>query len=154
MSAAIQCAYCGNLFEPNARVKNQRYCSHKECQRARKRTWQKDKLKTDPDYRANQRDCQKNWHLCHPGYYREYRSKNTLSVERNRLLQKVRDARRRPQLLAKMDELKSSPAKALGPYHICCPRLQKWTRQPLKLSSFPYIGRTKSACKRGLDSFA
>jgi hypothetical protein len=102
MHPDIRCAHCGNFFEPNTRAKNQRYCSHKECQRARKRAWQKEKLRTDPDYKANQRDCQRNWHQRHPQYYRQYRNINTASAERNRLLQRVRDAKRRP-LLAKMD---------------------------------------------------
>ena len=52
----------------NPRVKTQRFCSDKACQRARKAQWQRDKLATDPDYRANQRDCQYRWQHQHPQY--------------------------------------------------------------------------------------
>ena len=67
---------CGRLFNPNPRVKNQRYCSEKECQRAWKRLWQRRKLATDPDYKANQADSQKTWREKHPDYWREYRERN------------------------------------------------------------------------------
>ncbi|NLI31809.1 MAG: hypothetical protein GX422_03355 [Deltaproteobacteria bacterium] len=59
MNRNIQCAHCGCRFEPNPRVKNQSCCSQKDCQRARKRKWRKAKLVSDPDYKANQRDCQR-----------------------------------------------------------------------------------------------
>ena len=72
----IRCAHCGCLFDPNPRVKNQRYCSDKECQRARKRLWQRRKLATDPDYKANQTDCQKTWREKNPDYWRKYRERN------------------------------------------------------------------------------
>jgi hypothetical protein len=48
MRGRIRCAHCSCLFFPDPRVKNQRYCSSKECQRARKRLWQKEKLAHDP----------------------------------------------------------------------------------------------------------
>ena len=51
----IRCAHCRCLFVPNHRIKNQRYCNKKECQRARKNAWQRQKLANDPDYKANQR---------------------------------------------------------------------------------------------------
>ena len=38
---------CGRLFDPNFRVKNQRYCGGQACQRARKQEWQKQKLAVD-----------------------------------------------------------------------------------------------------------
>lgn len=137
MSVTIRCAHCGSVFEPNPRVRNQRYCGHEDCQRARKRAWQKEKLRTDPDYRANQQDCQRNWHQRHHGYYRQYRSQNTLSAERNRLLQRVRDARRRSApLLAKMDALPTAPAKDLGPYYLL-PVLAKMDASTLKVLLIP-----------------
>ncbi|MDR3566840.1 MAG: hypothetical protein P4L43_02315 [Syntrophobacteraceae bacterium] len=61
MNSVIQCAHCGGLFAPNLRVKNQQYCGGKDCQLARKRNWQKEKLKTDPAYKTNQKDCQADW---------------------------------------------------------------------------------------------
>ena len=112
MSLTIQCVHCGRPFEPNPRVKNQRYCRDKDCQRARKRKWQKEKLLSDPDYQANQRDCQKQWHQRHPGYYKQYRDHHPQCKERNRLLQRYRNSRRRPhQVIATMDAFKAAQTR-------------------------------------------
>lgn len=110
----IRCAHCGKQFTANPRVKNQRYCSEKECQRARKRKWQQERLLSDPDYKANQRDCWRNWHKLHPGYYKTYRDRHPQNRERNRLLQRYRNSRMRSRgMIAKMDAF--HPAPALGP---------------------------------------
>lgn len=87
MSETLQCVHCGKPIKADPRVKNQRYCSDKECQRARRRQWQREKLLSDPDYKANQRDCQRKWREHHPGYYRDYRQRHPQSRERNRLPQ-------------------------------------------------------------------
>lgn len=114
ISRNIQCVHCGRQFEPNPRVKNQRYCSERECQRARKRKWQQERLLSDPDYKANQRDCQRAWHNRHPGYYKQYRERHSKNRERNRLMQCYRNSRRRPrQKIAKMDA--SHPAPVIYP---------------------------------------
>jgi hypothetical protein len=84
----------------NPRSKNQLYCGKKECQRARKRLWQKNKMATDPDYKANQRECNRAWREKNPHYWRGYRRNHPEYVQRNRLLQKARRGRRR---VAKMD---------------------------------------------------
>src|SRR2546425_5475323 len=49
MNHTIRCAHCRCLVLPNPRVKTQRFCSNKACQRARKAQWQRTKLATDPD---------------------------------------------------------------------------------------------------------
>lgn len=104
MSLTNQCVHCGHFFEPNPRVKNQHYCTDKDCQRARKRKWQREKLLSDPDYRANQESCQRQWHQRHPGYYKQYRQRRPQLKERNRLLQRYRNSRRRSyKVIAKMD---------------------------------------------------
>ncbi len=54
MNQKNRCAKCGCLFRPNPRVKDQEYCNRSACQRARKRRWQRKRMATDPDYRANQ----------------------------------------------------------------------------------------------------
>lgn len=103
------CIHCGNSFKPNPRVKGQRYCREKACQRARRARWQRKKMAADPDYRDNQSRCRKGWMANHPGYYREYRDSHPEYVKRNRLLQAGRDARRHKdrigRFLAKMDSL-------------------------------------------------
>ena len=71
MNRTIRCAHCRCLVLPNPRVKTQRFCSNKACQRARKAQWQRTKLATDPDYQANQRDCQRSWQNQHPQYWHQ-----------------------------------------------------------------------------------
>ena len=53
------CAHCGHPFEPRPQVHDQAFCSAPECQRARKREWQRAKLQSDPDYRINQQAAQR-----------------------------------------------------------------------------------------------
>ena len=104
---------CRCFFIPNPRIKNQRYCKRKDCQRVRKRLWQRRKMKNDLDYTKNQRDSQKNWREHNPDYWKNYRSCHPEYVKVNRRLQKDRDKTRRIQALAKMDALKNDlPVKA------------------------------------------
>jgi hypothetical protein len=73
--------------------KRGRYCSKAQCQRERKREWQRKKLAEDAAYRGNQADAQKRWRLKHPEYMRNYRACHPEYVERNRELQKQRRKR-------------------------------------------------------------
>ena len=68
-----RCACCGRPFEPRPQVPEQAYCSAPDCQRARKRRWQQTRLRSDPDYRHNQRDAQRAWLDRNPDYWRSYR---------------------------------------------------------------------------------
>lgn len=97
--ATFRCACCRRILPKNPRVKNQRYCGSVDCQRARKRKWQREKMDTDPDYRANQRDSQRSWRQRNPDYWQRYRCNNPHYRRRNRRLQRARDD------LAKMDTL-------------------------------------------------
>ena len=118
MNQKIRCAnpQCRRLFNPNPRVKNQQYCDKKDCQRARKRRWQRQKMKDDPDYRDDHRDAQQGWIEQNMDYWRRYRVLHPDYVKRNRLLQRQRDRKRRD--LAKMDALgEISPVKA-GSYYL------------------------------------
>lgn len=117
MLSQIRCTHCGCLVPANTRCKNQEYCGKKECQRARKRKWQKQKMETDDDYRENQRDCQRQWREKHPDYWREYRKNNQRYRERNKIQQKVRDQKRR-LCLAKMDALTLETNTLSGRYYI------------------------------------
>ena len=103
------CIHCGKEFSPNPRVKNQRYCGDRKCQTARRASWYRKKIATDPDYRDNQKRCQKEWLNSHPGYWKDYREKHAEYVERNRLLQLRRNAKSRrdsvSRLIAKIDSL-------------------------------------------------
>ncbi len=119
MNCMIRCAHCGRHFILNPRVKDQRYCGGKECQRARKTLWQREKMRTDPEYQANQRESHRSWRERNPGYWKEYRIGHPEYAMRNRILQKHRDKRRRLKDLAKMDALEDlfSPVKA-GSYYL------------------------------------
>jgi 23S rRNA G2445 N2-methylase RlmL len=98
------CRHCEKTIrDPNPRIKNQTHCHAKACQRARKAKWQREKIKTDPDYRKNQKDAKDQWGRRNPDYWEKYRRNNEAYTLRNRELQKVRDAKRRALRLAKMD---------------------------------------------------
>jgi hypothetical protein len=165
MNQKIRCANpnCRRLFLPDPRVKDQRYCNKKACQRFRKRQWQRRKIKSDPDYRDDQHDARQYWMEQNRGYWHQYRDKHPEYVERNRILQKKRDKTRRLVHLAKMDASKDIsyvksisyyliPAKkdlakmdALSPEYILipkvCPFLAK--KDSMDLASFSDLDCTK-----------
>ncbi len=64
------------------------------CRRARKAAWKRNKMQTDPDYRYNHKLSNQKWAKAHPGYWKDYRSRHPEYVERNRILQAVRNRRR------------------------------------------------------------
>ena len=110
MAERRKCKHCQQLFCPWPQNPDQQYCSERECQRARKRIWQKTKLLSDPDYHANQSAAKSSWRENNPDYWRKYREKNLGYVERNRERQRERNRRRRRQdisqmPIAKMDAL-------------------------------------------------
>ena len=100
------CVCCKRKFVPNPRLCNQQYCSRSECQRARKRKWQREKLAKDSAYRDNQAAAQREWCSRNKGYWRDYRRRNPVYTERNRIGQRERNRLRRsgPEI-AKMDAL-------------------------------------------------
>lgn len=99
-----RCACCGKVFDPRAQTPKQTYCAFATCQRERRRRWQQARRQNDPDYRDNQARAQDAWAARHPDYWREYRQTHPQYSERNRRLQRERDARRAERvLLAKMD---------------------------------------------------
>lgn len=100
MRPARLCAACGHLFLARPQVPRQRYCSASSCQRERRRRWQKQHLRTDTDYRDNQARARARWTQRHCDYWRSYRTTHPVYAERNRLLQRTRNDRRRA--IAKM----------------------------------------------------
>ncbi|MEW6464552.1 MAG: hypothetical protein AB1434_01500 [Pseudomonadota bacterium] len=97
-----RCACCGKPFAPRPQVPDQAYCSDPDCQRARKRQWQRAKRQSDPDYRDNQRAAQQAWAQRNPDYWRGYREAQPDYAQRNREQQRSRDQARNADL-AKMD---------------------------------------------------
>ena len=118
MNRKSLCVHCRRLFVENPRVKNQTHCSRTACQRARKSRWQRHKMAADADYQFNQKESQRMWQQQHPHYWRNYRENHPGYCVRNRQLQKVRDAKRRAQRLAKMDALKRLKPIIPGTYYL------------------------------------
>jgi hypothetical protein len=113
------CLCCKKRFKFHPAVRDQRYCSDPECQKARKRKWQKEKLSNDSDYRANQAEAQRHWRSRNKGYWEAYRKKNPAYTEKNRLGQRERNRRRRSgSRIAKMDELKGKTLIPSGRYRL------------------------------------
>lgn len=67
------CASCTRLFTVRPQSPAQTFCSEPECQRRRRQAWNKQKLASDPDYRANQLAAQRAWHGRNPDYWHSYR---------------------------------------------------------------------------------
>ena len=101
------CCHCGDFFTPSPRHKNQQYCMAPACRRARKAAWKRNKMQTDPDYRYNHKLSNQMWTKANPGYWKDYRSRHPEYVERNRILQAVRNRRytRSDQLKVKDDSI-------------------------------------------------
>jgi hypothetical protein len=85
------CLCCKKRFKPHPAVPDQEYCSDPECQKTRKRKWQKEKLANDSDYRANQAEAQKQWRSRNRDYWRQYRKRNPAYTEKNRIRQRERN---------------------------------------------------------------
>lgn len=97
------CAGCCKPFHPRPQTPKQTYCASPTCQRERRRRWQHARRQNDPEYQDNQSRAQGSWAERHPDYWREYRATHPEYCERNRALQRERDARRGVRVLAKMD---------------------------------------------------
>jgi hypothetical protein len=104
------CPHCQRTFLPHPAVSKQQYCGSADCQRARKRIWQKEKLARDPDYRENQAAAQRAWRQRNREYWTHYRQSHPAYQEANRLRQRQRNWQRRR--MAKMD---AGGAKTLLP---------------------------------------
>lgn len=88
----VPCLHCGTFFLPRNRQQN--YCGTKECQKARRASWQRDKLRNDSEYRESQQLSQKKWRRNNPEYWKQYRQNNPDKTARNRSLQRIRNKRR------------------------------------------------------------
>ena len=105
-----RCKFCRCLFILTARNPEQKYCSRADCQKARKRRWQKMKMQGDKAYRLNQKDAQKRWCEKNPDYWQNYRKNNSNYTGSNRERQQHRNRCRRAfgsisREFAKMDAL-------------------------------------------------
>ena len=154
MKPKLRCVHCRRRFIANPRVKDQKYCNRICCQRARKTLWQRRKMATDAAYRQNQKDSHQSWQIKNPDYWRQYRDGHPQYCERNRMLQKQRDAKRRARHLAKMDALKRLKSINPGAYYLipCNAGLAKMDALTQKINLIPETYTIFCAsCKKGLD---
>ena len=113
------CLWCKKLFHPHPAVHDQRYCSERGCQKARKRKWQKEKLAKDSGYRANQAEAQRQWGSRNKDYWKRYRKQHPAYTEKNRIRQRERNGHRGSGSgIAKMDELKGKLLVPSGRYRL------------------------------------
>lgn len=89
-----RCACCRIRFRPKHNP-NQHYCGKSLCQKKRRSRYQQKKLKEDPVYKETHQSSQEKWRAMHLYYWRTYRLTHQHYVNNNRLLQAVRDQRRR-----------------------------------------------------------
>jgi hypothetical protein len=84
MISTFVCQHCGYTCRCNPRIKNQKYCSKKECQKARKLEWEKRRYRTNKKYRKTRLISQKTWRKNYPHkeYQKEYRSRRPDYVAR------------------------------------------------------------------------
>lgn len=128
MMKILTCKNCKEKVKPNLRLKGkQEYCSKPECQRARKRKWQREKIKNDEGYKKNQTALVKRWREVYPwhSYMRKYRKTNPDYEEENRQKQKRRNEKRKERennpeaaKIVKMDALSVSREKR-SLYRMC-----------------------------------
>lgn len=89
-----------------------------KCRRARKALWKKVKMRADPEFKENQQISNKKWASNHPGYWKQYRLDHPKKAERNRVLQTLRNRKRRgkPPTIAKVDASKPNKLFMVGQY--------------------------------------
>jgi hypothetical protein len=116
--AIKRCLACASTFPANPRVPAQNYCPRPECQLERRRLWQRQKRRSDDDYRDNQRQCQRRWRASHPDYWQNYRADHPEYVDRNRDQQRVRNAARQASPIAEMDAIPPISPLVSGTYRL------------------------------------
>jgi len=122
----VVCLNCYDFFLPSPRHKNQIYCMKPECRRAKKAAWKHTKIKADPQFRKEQHLSNQKWVNNNPGYWTDYRKRKPEKAERNRILQRIRNQRRRankqqsgianPPLIAKVDSSKPNKFGLIGQF--------------------------------------
>ena len=65
-----RCINCGCKFLPKKHILNQRYCSKKRCQNARKTNWRRDRLRHNKKYSLSKKEAQYKWKINKSDYWR------------------------------------------------------------------------------------
>lgn len=87
MPSTIRCKHCGRRIFKNPRIKKgQRYCGSGACQRARKNTWEREKIKKDEHYHVHRQETKRRSQKQRQGYLqqRDYRETHPEYVKTNR----------------------------------------------------------------------
>lgn len=113
-----RCAACNKLFKTRSQCPRQAYCARAECQRERRRRWQRAKRLSDPDYKYNQRNAQRAWTRRNPTYWRQYRKAHPQYCERNRQKQMARIGSRVDAVLINLASARFSGTVPAGVYRI------------------------------------
>ena len=95
------CRFCQQSFEPSKFRPDQSVCNQPNCRRRRRAEYHRRKIATDPLYAQVVGESRKKWRDAHPDYQKTYRQSHAAAAERNRQLQRGRDAKRRAQFLVK-----------------------------------------------------
>lgn len=103
MSAIFTCTHCGRATHRNVRLKKdlpQKYCSHSDCQNARRNEWRRHRRSQSAEYRERCAIHQKKWRQSYPAdqYQKNYRESHPEYVERNRMLQGRRNRKCNPSV--------------------------------------------------------
>ena len=100
MLPKFTCLHCGKLVSRNPRIKNQKYCSSRECQNARRCLTNKTRAKRSSESRSLRQARNARWRDNFPShqYQKEYRDKHPEYVARNGQLQSERNKRRQRYL--------------------------------------------------------
>ncbi|MDR7438251.1 MAG: hypothetical protein QN127_11355 [Armatimonadota bacterium] len=101
MPTIFRCPNCSLEKEANYRLKEQKYCGAKACQRLRQREHHKKKMAEDASYRRDHLQSIADWRTKQPWaeYQRQYRQTHPKYVEQNREQQRRRNQKRRQQHL-------------------------------------------------------
>jgi hypothetical protein len=140
-----RCLSCGLKFRPCPQTPRQLYCSEAACQRERRRRWQREKQRSDADYRDNQRRAQRAWAAKHSGYWRDWRDRHPEYCERNRARQRLRNRRRSAGAIAKMNASAADLRVPSGVYRLVpamegtIAKMDAWTVK-IAVITGPYAG--------------
>ena len=114
MISTFICQHCGCTYQRNPRLKNQKYCSSRVCQNARRNLTNKANVKKSSASRLLRQARNKRWRDAFPAheYQKIYRENHPGYVQRNRDLQKERNKKRQrcpPPMIVKTYALSPQP---------------------------------------------
>ena len=142
------CQNCRDPLPTSKKNPDQRFCGKKDCQRARKSQWQREKIHNDPDYKQNQQEANRNWQKHNPQYWQEYRQKNPKYTERNKekskqYMQIKRQVVSILKKFAKMDASMSINSDLTG-YYLLLPVGEMFAKMDVKFLNI-------SACQENIE---